>query len=252
MNLFKLLKLEFTKIRSSFLKYTLILPILISLGMLIVDLSVRKNVILSEYNPKITDGFQSLLVENHLSLIWPIILLLSIICNSVSLFYIDSKNNSLIHILTTQVSRSKYYMSNLITVLLCTIFSIILEGILLVILGHIFNLSSNIDVPLVVRYMWFQIFTSLGIIGVQLLLFSLTRKVTLLASINVAALCLSILLMQNSTLNKIIPYLTISNSLPLSVSPERIIYSVCASFIIFIITSLIGLITFNSIDIKGE
>ena len=172
----------------------------------------------------------------------------NIICNSISIFYIDSKNNSLIHILTTQVSRSKYYISKLVTILLCTIFSIILEGILLVILGHVFNVSSN----LVVRYMWFQIFTSLGIIGVQLLLFSLSRKVTLLASINVAALCASIVFIQNSTLNKIIPYLIISNSLPLSASPEKIIYSVCASFIIFVITSLIGLIIFNSIDIKGE
>ena len=235
MNLFKLLKLEFTKIRTSFIKYTLILPILISLCMLVLDLLIRKNVIIYQYNPKITDGFQSLLVENHLSLIWPILLLLSIICNSISLFYIDSKNNSLIHILTTQVSRSKYYISKLVTILLCTIFSIILEGILLVILGHVFNVSSNIDVPLVVRYMWLQIFTSLGIIGVQLLLFSLSRKVTLLASINVAALCASIVFIQNSTLNKIIPYLIISNSLPLSVSSEKIIYSVCASFIIFVI-----------------
>ncbi|MCB2358241.1 ABC transporter permease [Clostridium estertheticum] len=252
MSFVKYLNLEFIKIKSSYIKYTLILPIIISLGMILIDIILRKEAIISKYSPIITDGFQALLVENHLALIWPIILLFSIILNSISIFYIDLKNNLLTHILSSPISRNKYYLSKLISILTCTIISILLEGIVLVIVGYKFSLSHNIDIPLVIRYMWMQFFCCFGIIGLQGFLFALTRKVTFLTSINIAALCCSILLLRYHSITKLIPYLQIANSMPLVTNGELIVNSIFFSCINFIVFTALGLIIFNNIDIQEE
>mgnify|MGYP001444980934 CR=1 FL=1 len=252
MNFMKYIELEFIKIKSSYIKYTIILPIIVSLGMILMDIIFRKGTIISKYSPIITDGFQSLLVENHLSLIWPIILLLSIIINSISIFCIDIQNNLLTHILSCPISRSKYYLSKLISILICTIISILLEGVVLVVIGYSFSLSRNIDIPLVIRYMWMQLFCCFGIIGLQGFLFSLTRKATFLTSINIAAICCSVLLLRYPSINKLIPYLQIANSMPLIANGEVIVTSISFSCISFIVFTFVGIIIFNCIDIQGE
>ncbi|SHJ37840.1 ABC-2 type transport system permease protein [Clostridium cavendishii DSM 21758] len=252
MSLSKYIKLEFIKIKNSNIKYIVILPIILSTSMIISDIILRKNIILSKYNPIINDGFQSLLVENHLALIWPIILMFSIIINSICIFYIDLKNNSLTHILSCLGSRSKYYLSKLITILIVGVISILLEGIVLIILGYLFKLSPNIDVPLVIRYMWMQLFALLALIALQVFLFSLTRDAMFLTTINIVAICVSIIVIRYSSINVFIPYLQISNSMSLTVQGSTILKSMLFSSIEFILFTSLGLIIFNRIDIKGE
>ena len=248
----KYIKLEFIKIKSSYIKYTIILPLLLSLAMLITDLMIRKDTIVSQYKPIITDGFQSLLVENHLSLIWPIILMFSIIINTICLFHIDIKNNSLTHILASPISRSKYYLSKLITLSLFAVILILLEGFILIILGHLFNLSPNIDVPLVIRYMWIQLFCSFGLIGLQCFLLSLTRDPIFLISINIAGICGSLMLLRYPSISKFSPYLQLSNSLSLTTDSNLLVTSMLFSCILFVLLTILGLIIFNYSDIKGE
>ena len=252
MSFLKYIKLEIIKIRSSYIKYTIILPLLLSLAMIATDLMLRKETILSQYKPIINDGFQSLLVENHLSLIWPIILMFSIIINTICLFHIDIKNNSLTHILASPISRSKYYLSKLITISLCTIISILLEGSILIIIGYMFNLSPNIDIPLVIRYMWMQLFCCFGLIGLQCFLFSLSRDPIFLISINIAGICGSLMLLRYPSIGKFSPYLQISNSMFLTINSNILVTSMVFSSILFVVLTILGLIIFNYRDIKGE
>jgi hypothetical protein len=251
MSFFNYLKLEFIKIKSSFIKFVIFAPVLLSGLMLISDVTLRKETILTKYNKVITNGFYDLIVENHLALIWPILLLLSIIITSISLFYIDLKNNLLTHLLANPLKRRKYYLSKIITILLSTTLVIIIEGILLIIVGKAFKLSNNIDIGLVVRYMWFQFFSSLGIISLQGLLFSMFQDVMFLTTINIAAICASIAVSSNTSIIKFDPYLQLANCMPFSNS-DLLIGSMIYSIIYMFLFNILGIILFNHKDIQGE
>ena len=252
MSIFNCIKVELLKFKNSHIKFTIIIPFLLSIVMLLVDLFIRKESILSRYSPVIDDGFHSIVAENHLSLIWPIILMFAIIINSISIFYINIKNNSITNMLSSSISRTKYYISKIIIILFCTATLIIIENVGLVFIGYIFNLSGNIDIELMIRYGWMQFFCCLGIIGIQGLLFSITTKITTLISINIFIICMSILMLRFSFLTAIIPYLQIANSLPIVTDGQLILQSMCYSVLLFIIFNILSIFIFNKIDIKGE
>ena len=251
MSFLSYLKLELFKIKTSFIKYVIIAPVIISALMNIANLIIRKEVILINYNKVVNNGFYALIIENHLALIWPILLLLSVIITSVSLFHIDVKDNLLTHILACPIKRSKYYLSKVITILITSVISIIMEGILLIVMNSIFDLSDSLDIGLLVRYMWFQFFSVLGLIGLQGFLFSILQDIAPLITLNIVGLCMSIPVARNPSMMKLSPYLQLANSMPFSES-NLIIGSIAYSIFYMFIFTIIGIMIFNNRDIKGE
>ncbi|MCB2356457.1 ABC transporter permease [Clostridium estertheticum] len=251
MSFLNYLNLEFIKIKSSFIKYVIIAPLILSALMNILDMTFRKESMLKTYNKVVTDGFYSLIIENHLALAWPLFLLLSILITSISLFYIDMKNNLLTHIFASPVNRSKYYLAKLVTILISTTLIIIMEGILLIVIGKVFSLSNTIDIELVIRYMWFEFFSCLGIISFQVLLFSMVQDIMFLTTINIVALFGSIPFLRNPSIIKFNPYLQLVNCTPFSDS-DLLIGAIICSIIYMCVFNILGIICFNHKDIQGE
>lgn len=252
MKIFKILKIELLKLKRSNIIFIIVLPILFSNIMMITDILIKKQDIATKYSPIIKDGFEALMVENHLSLIYPIILMFEIIVLSVFLFNIDVRNGSIKYILSNGVNRLSYILIKTLVILVFTFIFILINGISIILIGHIFKLSNTINVPLVVHYMYFQFFCCLGLIGLQAFLFSLNRKMSFLISINIVGVCISILSLRYPMFSKINPYIIISNSMPLIIDKNILRISIISSFLLFLLFIVLAMIIFNNSEIKGE
>ncbi len=251
MSIMKSFKIELLKLKHSFIKYVLVSPLIISALLINVDLYFRRNSIISKYSGHVEDGFYALIIENHLALIWPMLLLIFIVILSISLFYIDLKNNCLTHLFANPLKRKDYYLSKFLLILLSTILVIIFEGIILVISAKAFSLSSSIDMPLLIRYMWFQIFCSVGIISFEIFLFCVIMDVLLVSSINIVFICGSIAFLSNPSIIRYNPYLHFINSTPFS-NPILLTQSILWSLIYMLIFTILGLLYFKYRDIKED
>ncbi|MBU3101084.1 MULTISPECIES: ABC transporter permease [Clostridium] len=251
MNLTKTIKVELMKYKNSFIIYVLIAPIAISCLMLNMDLYFRKSYVLSKYSKVANDGFYDLIIENHLALIWPLLLLLFIILISISIFYIDLKNNCLTHLFVSPLKRINYYLAKWIMVLLFTVLVIVVEAFLLVGLTKIYNLSNNLDIELLTRYVLLQILTSLGFISVQIFLFSIIKDVGLLITVNVVAICASFPFLRNPSIIKFNPYLHFMHNTPFS-DPNLLNQDIVWSIFYTILFTAIGIAYFKHQDIKEE
>ncbi|AAK78268.1 ABC-2 type transport system permease protein [Clostridium acetobutylicum] len=241
------LKLEFMKFRKSLIKFLFLFPVLLSTSMLCIGLYFRKKSFIAYGGLK--NSFSSLLFANHSMLAWHIILLLFVISISIYVFYIETSNDSLTSICSSNLKRRNIYLAKWMLLMLSTILMILIGVCILVVEAKIFNIPFTFNDGVIVRYISFELLCSLGLVSFQLFLISLLKDITtstivsLLAAVGFNAIHLS------DGLIPYIPYLYFSNSTPFS-NTTILRQSIIVSLIYCVLFLIIGIITFNFKDIR--
>ncbi|MCR3761752.1 ABC transporter permease [Clostridium felsineum] len=247
MESFVCLKLEFMKFRKSFIKFLFIFPAVLSAAMLTIGLYFRKNSFISYGGLK--DSFSGVLLANNSILAWNIILLLFVIAMSISLFYIETANDSLTSICSSNLKRGSIYLGKWMFLFISTLLMISIGIFILIIDAKIFGIPIVLDNGVIMKYICFELFFSLGLVSFQLFLISILKDITtstivsLLAAVGFNAVHIG------KGIVPYIPYLYYSNSTPFS-DTNILRQSLITSLIYFVVFLVIGVVTFNFKDIR--
>jgi hypothetical protein len=214
------MKVFLSSIKNEFLKqkrgFTWIIVLLLSLGtsfLAFVDVYLRYDYLTKKQS--LLNTWEILLLENHLSALWFITFPLAVTTICSLLYYVDYKDGGLKYTLTLPISKNKLYFSKWVTVVIFSIFMIILNISGLILAGKILNFPDSLDIHLFLKYGICQFIALLGVISLQLWLSSRTNNIIVSLAQGFVGIIASLFLAQSQFIAKLIPYAHILYSIPL-------------------------------------
>ncbi|TCO60418.1 ABC transporter permease [Caldanaerobacter subterraneus] len=244
---FDLLSTDILKQKRSLIWPAIFLVPLITETLLILDLYLRRDFLLIHGAKKGLNAWQTLILEHHLSLLWFMMLPMTVTVVCVVIYYTENASGGLRYTLSLPVGKVRLYLSKWLTTVGFVGLMLLCDTLMLAATGKIFHLPGDLDYQLFMRYFLNQAVAALGLASLQLWLSSISSNVIVPLATGFIGITTSFFLAQNQNIARVIPYAHVIYTMPLPGENNRLALE---GGIFFAATFLlIGLYCFSKKDV---
>lgn len=239
------IKNEFIKQKRGFTWFVVFLMSLGTGGLAFIDVYLRYDYLMNR--DPLLSSWEVLLLENHLSVAWFLILPIAVSIICALIYYVDYKDGGFKHILTLPIGKNRLYLSKWITAVVFATLMILFNCLVLIAIGKILSFPEPLNLTMFSKYIIYQFTAMLGVISLQLWLSSKTNNIIVPLAISFVGTTVSIFFAQSKVIANLIPYAYPLFTLPIKGESNSV--AVKGGLIFGLLFLIIGLIQFRNKDI---